>query len=97
MEKTFSPSYSSSQITYVEAEAIGFSRFRFRFHRKRTAFTASASSFRFRFRFHIPDRCDCIFGDYDFTQWCRRMMLVIVFGQTFLFHLSVMLEADPSY
>ena len=52
MGKTFSPSYSSSQITYVEAEAVCFSRFRFRFHRKRTASTASASSF--RFRFHIP-------------------------------------------
>ena len=48
MDKTFSPSYSLSQITYVEAEAVDFSRFRF--HRKRTA---SASSF--RFRFHIPD------------------------------------------
>jgi len=49
MDKTFSPSYSSSQITYVEA--VGFSRFRFRFHRKRTASTASS----FHFRFHIPD------------------------------------------
>ena len=36
--------------SYVEAEAVDFSRFRF--HRKRTASTASASSF--RFRFHIP-------------------------------------------
>ena len=43
MDKTFSPSYSSSQITYVEAEAVGFSGFRF--HRKRTASS---------FRFHIP-------------------------------------------
>jgi len=45
MDKTFSPSYSPSQITYVEAEAVarGFSRFRF--HRKRTASS---------FRFHIP-------------------------------------------
>ena len=43
--KTFSPSYSPNQITYVEAEAVGFSRFRFRFHRKRTASS---------FRFHIP-------------------------------------------
>jgi len=48
MDKTFSPSYSPSEITYVEAEAVGFSRFRFRFHRKRTASTASS------FRFHIP-------------------------------------------
>ena len=41
--------------SYVEAEAVDFSRFCFRFcfHRKRTASTASASSF--RFRFHIPD------------------------------------------
>jgi len=46
MDKTFSPSYSPSQITYVEAEAVGFSCFRF--HRKRTASTASS------FRFHIP-------------------------------------------
>ena len=30
MDKTFWPSYSPSQITYVEAEAVGFSRFRFR-------------------------------------------------------------------
>ena len=29
MDKTFSPSYSLSQITYVEAEAVEFSRFRF--------------------------------------------------------------------
>ena len=36
--------------SYVEAEAVDFSRFRFRFHRKSTASTASASSF----RFHIP-------------------------------------------
>ena len=35
MDKTFSPSYFSSQITYVEAEAVDLSRFRF--HRKRTA------------------------------------------------------------
>jgi len=42
MDKTFSPSYSSSQITYVEAEAVGFSRLRF--HWKRTASTASAST-----------------------------------------------------
>ena len=42
MDKTFSPSYSPSQITYVEAEAVGFSRFLF--HRKRTASTASAST-----------------------------------------------------
>jgi len=35
MDKTFLPSYSPSQTTYVEAEAVGFSRFRF--HRKRTA------------------------------------------------------------
>ena len=48
MDKTFSPSYDPSQITYVEAEAVGFSRFHFR--RKRIASTASASSF----RFHIP-------------------------------------------
>ena len=48
MDKTFSPSYSPSQITSVEAEAVGFSRFRF--HRKRIASTATASSF----RFHIP-------------------------------------------
>jgi len=48
MDKTFSPSYSSSQITYVEGEAVEFSRFRF--HRKRTASTVSTS----RFRFHIP-------------------------------------------
>jgi len=48
MDKTFSPIYSSSQINYVEAEAVEFSRFRF--HSKRTASTASASSF----RFHIP-------------------------------------------
>jgi len=37
MDKTFSPSYSSSQITYVETE--DFSRFRFRRNR-----TASAST-----------------------------------------------------
>ena len=43
MDKTFSPSYYSIQITYVEAEAVEFSRFRFHFHRKRTAS-----------RFHIP-------------------------------------------
>jgi len=43
LDKTFSPSYLSSQITYVEAEAVEFSRFRF--HRKRTASS---------FRFHIP-------------------------------------------
>ena len=36
--------------SYVEAEAVDFSRFRF--HSKSTASTASASSF--RFRFHIP-------------------------------------------
>ena len=48
MDKTCSPSYSSSQITYVEAEAVEFSHCRFRFHRKRTASTASASSFCFR-------------------------------------------------
>ena len=36
----FSPSILPS---YVEAEAVDFSRFRFRFHRKRTASTASAS------------------------------------------------------
>jgi len=47
MDKTFSPSYSSSQITYVEAEAEEFSRFRFHFHRKRTASTSN-------FRFYIP-------------------------------------------
>ena len=37
MDKAFSPSYSSSQITYVEVEAVDFLRFhfRFRFHRKR--------------------------------------------------------------
>jgi len=40
MDKTFSPSYSPSEITYVEAEAVEFSRFRF--HRKRTASTAFA-------------------------------------------------------
>ena len=43
MDKTLSPSYSSSQIKYVEAEAVKFSRFRF--HRKRTASS---------FRLHIP-------------------------------------------
>ena len=47
MDKTFSPSYSISEISYVEAEAVEFSRFRS--HRKRTA-SASSS----RFRFHIP-------------------------------------------
>ena len=41
MDKTFSPSYFPSQITYVETEAVGFSLFRF--HRKRTASS-----------FHIP-------------------------------------------
>ena len=47
----FSPSILPS---YVEAEAMEFSRFRVRvrFHRKRTASTASASTF--CFRFHIP-------------------------------------------
>jgi len=35
MDKTFWPSYSPSQITNVEAEAVGF--LRFRLHRKRTA------------------------------------------------------------
>ena len=44
MDKTFSPSYSSSQITYVEAEAVEFSRIPFHFHRKRIASTASAST-----------------------------------------------------
>ena len=39
--------------SYVEAEAVEFSRFRF--HRKRTASTASASSFRLRF----PGYKDC--------------------------------------
>ena len=38
MDKTFSPSYSPSQITY--AEAVGISRFRF--HRKRTASAATS-------------------------------------------------------
>jgi len=38
--QNFSPSYSPSQITYVEAETVEFSRFRFR--RKRTA-SASTS------------------------------------------------------
>ena len=38
--------------SYVEAEAVDFSRFRFCFHRKRTASTASS----FRFRFHLPGR-----------------------------------------
>ena len=47
MDKHFSPSYSLSQITRVEAEGVEFSRFRF--HRKRTA-SASASSF----HFHLP-------------------------------------------
>jgi len=42
MDKNFSASYSSSQITYVEAEAVEISRFCFRFHRKRTA-SASTS------------------------------------------------------
>ena len=32
MDKTFSLSYSSSQITYVEAQAVEFSRFSFRLH-----------------------------------------------------------------
>ena len=50
MDKNFSPSHSPSQITYVEAEAVGFSGLRFHFHRNRTASFASASSF----RFHIP-------------------------------------------
>jgi len=45
MDKIFSPSYFSSQITYVEAEAVEFSRFCFRFHRRRIASTASASAF----------------------------------------------------
>ena len=37
--------FSSSILpSYVEAEAVEFSRFRVRFHRKRTAFTASAST-----------------------------------------------------
>ena len=46
MDKTFSPSYSSSQVAYVEAETIEFSRFRFRFrfYRKRSACTTSASA-----------------------------------------------------
>ena len=47
MDKTFSPSYSPCQITYVEAEVVGFSRFRFCCHKKRTASTSS-------FRSHIP-------------------------------------------
>jgi len=38
MNKKFLPSYYSSQITYVEAEVVEFSRFRF--HRKRTASTS---------------------------------------------------------
>ena len=38
--------------SYVEAEAVDFSRFCFRFHRKSTTSAASASSF--RCRFHIP-------------------------------------------
>ena len=41
MDKTFAPSFSSSQITYVEAVEF----LRFHFHRKRTASS---------FRFHIP-------------------------------------------
>ena len=47
MDKAFSPSYSSSQISFAEAEAVEFLRFHFRFNRKRTASS-------FRFRFHIP-------------------------------------------
>ena len=42
MDKTFSPTYFSSQMTYVEAEAVEFSGFSF--HRKRTASTAYAST-----------------------------------------------------
>jgi len=42
-QKFFAKILSSSQITYVEAEGVGFSRFRIRFHRKRTASTGSAS------------------------------------------------------
>jgi len=49
MDKTFSPSYYSIQITYVEAEAVEFSRFRFHFHRKRTASTSLVF-----FRFPLP-------------------------------------------
>ena len=48
--------FSSSILpSYVEAEAVEFSRFcfRFRFHRKRTASSSS-----FRFRFHIPGYCE---------------------------------------
>ena len=66
--KLFSPSYSSSQITNVEAEAVAFSRFRFRFHRKRTASNAFASSF--RFRFHIP-------GAVPDTVWVGSKWLLI--------------------
>jgi len=58
MVKTFSSSYSPSQITYVEAEAVGFSRFCF--HTERTTSTASTSSF--HFRFHIPDMVDAFFA-----------------------------------
>ena len=59
-DKTFSPSYSSSQITYVEAEAVELSRLRSR--RKRLASTASTSlvvehhvsKITFRFSNNIP-------------------------------------------
>ena len=62
-DETFSPSSPSSQITYVEAEAVEYSRLRFR--RKRFASTASASTFlvvehhvskiTFRFSNNIPE------------------------------------------
>jgi len=52
MDKTFSPSYSSSQIAYVEAEAVAF--LRFRFHRKRTASKESS----FQLPLPHPWACD---------------------------------------
>ena len=44
MDKTFSPSYFSSQIIYVEAEAVDFSRFRFRFRFHISAFNTKKSA-----------------------------------------------------
>ena len=41
MDRTFSPSFSLSYITYVEAEAVEFSRFRFHISDCDTIFTFS--------------------------------------------------------
>jgi len=59
MDKNVLPNYSSSQITYVEAEVVEFSRFRF--HRKRTASTTSTSL--------IKTCCNSVFSLYFKAFW----------------------------